>query len=87
METNLDIPVLYIIFVLDGETAIILGFCNPMISIIFEHKRLVAVNTKQCAPSGIMLRTSLIPDRVERNVVPLKLYKWIILAIHFSIIY
>ena len=86
METNLDIPVLYIIFALHGETAIILGFCNP---IIFEHKRLVAVavNTKQCAPSGIMLRTSLIPDRVERNVVPLKLYKWIILAIHFSIIY
>ena len=87
METNLDI--LYIIFALHGETAIILGFCNPMISIIFEHKRLVAVavNTKQCAPSGIMLRTSPILDRVERNVVPLKLYKWIILAIHFSIIY
>ena len=41
METNLDI--LYIIFALHGETAIILGFCNPMISIIFEHKRLVAV--------------------------------------------
>ena len=38
METNLDI--LYIIFALHGETAIILGFCNP---IIFEHKRLVAV--------------------------------------------
>ena len=34
-----------------------------------------------------MLRTSPILDRVERNVVPLKLYKWIILAIHFSIIY
>ena len=87
METNLDM--LYIIFALHGETAIILGFCNPMISIISEHKRLVAVavNTKQCAPSGIMLRTSPILDRVERNVVPLKLYKWIILAIHFSIIY
>ena len=41
METNLDI--LYIIFALHGETAIILGLCNPMISIIFEHKRLVAV--------------------------------------------
>ena len=59
-----------------------------MISIILEHKRLVAVavNTKQYAPSGIMLRTSPILDRVERNVVPLKLYKWIILAIHFSTI-
>ena len=59
-----------------------------MISIILEHKRLlaVAVNTKQYAPSGIMLRTSLILDRVERNVVPLKLYEWIILAIHFSTI-
>ena len=42
METNLDI-----LFALHGETAIILGFCNPMISIIFEHKRLVAVATKQ----------------------------------------
>ena len=41
METNLDI--LYIIFALHGETAIILGFCNPMISVIFEHKRHVAV--------------------------------------------
>ena len=61
METNLD--KLYIIYALHGETAIILGFCNP----IFEHKRLVAVsvNTKQCAPSGIMLRTSPILDRVE----------------------
>ena len=70
METNLDI--LYIIFALHGETAIILGFCNP---IIFEHKRLlaVAVNTKQCAPSVIMLRTSPILDRVEQNVIPLKL--------------
>ena len=71
METNLDI--LFIIFALHGEKAIILGFCNPMISIILENKSLVvvAVNTKQCAPSGIMLRTSLILDRVERNVVPL----------------
>ena len=71
METNLDI--LYIVLALHGETAIILGFCNRMISIIFEHKRLVAVavNTKQCVPSGIMLRTSQILDRVERNVVPL----------------
>ena len=33
METNLDI--LYIIFDLHGETAIILGFWNTMISIIF----------------------------------------------------
>ena len=33
METNLDI--VYIIFALYSETAIILGFCNPMISIIF----------------------------------------------------
>ena len=33
METNLDI--VYIIFALHGETAIILGFCIPMISIIF----------------------------------------------------
>ena len=41
METNSDI--VYIIFALHGETAIILGFCNPMISIIVEHKRLVAV--------------------------------------------
>ena len=40
METNLDI--LYIIFALHGETAIILGFCNPMISII-SNTRLVAV--------------------------------------------
>ena len=84
METNLDI--LYIIFALHTETAIILGFCNPMISIIFEHKRLVAVavNTKQCAPSGIMLHTSPILDRVERNVVPLKLYKWIIIGNTFQ---
>ena len=51
METNLDI--LFIIFALHGETAIIFGFCNPMISIIFEHIIAVAVNTKQCAPSGI----------------------------------
>ena len=29
METNLDI--LYTISALDGETAIIVGFCNPMI--------------------------------------------------------
>ena len=41
METYLDI--LYIIFALHGETAIILGFCDPKISIIFEHKRFVAV--------------------------------------------
>ena len=41
MET--DFGILYIIFALHGETAIILGFCNPMTSIIFEHKRLVAV--------------------------------------------
>ena len=49
METNLDM--LYIIIALHGKTAIILGFCNPMISIIFKHKRLVAVaiNAKQCA--------------------------------------
>ena len=33
METDLDM--LFIIFALHGETAIILGFCNPMISIIF----------------------------------------------------
>ena len=33
METNLDL--LYIIFGLHDDTAIILGFCNPMISIIF----------------------------------------------------
>ena len=38
METNLDI--LYIIFALHGETAIILGFCNPMISIISNRKDL-----------------------------------------------
>ena len=56
METYLD--KLYIIFALHGETALIWGFCNPVIS-----------------------------DRVKRNVVPRKLYKWIILAIHFSIIY
>ena len=65
METNLDI--LYIIFALHGETAIILGFRNLMISMIFEHKRLVAVavNSKQCAPSGIMLHTSQILDQVD----------------------
>ena len=33
MATNLDIA--YIIFALHGETAIIWGFCNSMISIIF----------------------------------------------------
>ena len=33
MAANLDI--LYIIFDLHSETALILGFCNPMISIIF----------------------------------------------------
>ena len=72
METNLD--KLYIIFALHGDTAIILGFRNPMISIIFERKRLVAVavKAKQCVPSGIMLHTSPILVRVERNVVPLK---------------
>ena len=62
LETNLDI--LYIIFALHGETAIILGFCNPMISIIFEHKRLVAVavNTNNvllqelcCAPHRFLM--------------------------------
>ena len=49
--------------------AIILGFCNQVISIIFKHKRLVSVsvNAKQCALSGIMLRTSPILDKVERN--------------------
>ena len=36
METNLDI--LYIIFALHGEIAIILGFCNPMISIFRTQK-------------------------------------------------
>ena len=40
METNLDMQ--YIIFTLHGETATILGFCNTMISIIFECKKLVA---------------------------------------------
>ena len=51
METILDI--LYIIFALHGETEIILCFCNPMISIISKHKRLlaVAVSTKEYAPS------------------------------------
>ena len=35
METYLDI--LYIIFALHGEIEIILGFCDPKFSIIFEH--------------------------------------------------
>ena len=53
METNLDI--VYIIFALHGEIAIILGFCIPMISIIFEHKRLVAVavNTNNVLPQEL----------------------------------
>ena len=37
METNLGI--LNIIFALHGETALILGFCNPMISIIFRTQK------------------------------------------------
>ena len=74
-NTGLYIKKVYIIFALHGETAIILGFCNP---IIFEYKRLVAVagNT-----NNVLLQELCSPilDRVERNVVPLKLYKWIIL--------
>ena len=62
METNLDI--LYIIFALHGETAIILGFCNPMISIISNTKDLWQLLLIR-APSGIMLHTSPILDRVE----------------------
>ena len=83
METNLDI--LYIIFALHGETAIILGFCNPTISVIFEHKRhvAVAVNTNDV----LLQELCFVPHRflIElNNVVPLKLYQWIILAITFQ---
>ena len=40
METNLDI-LFIILFALHGKKAIILGFCNPMISIILEHTKVL----------------------------------------------